>query len=81
MDEVQDDVFARMISERYRAAEEFRSMGAGEQARIRGTRERELARIRSEAIRDAEAARVVDGSSTLVLGTNSRLFRLLEGGR
>lgn len=90
VDEVQDDVFARMISERYRAAEEFRSMGAGEQARIRGMRERELARIRSEAIRgaeelrgaaDAEAARVVDGSSTLVLGTNSRLFRLLEGGR
>jgi modulator of FtsH protease HflC len=114
VEEVQQDVFDRMISERYRAAEEFRSMGAGEQARIRGMRERELSRIRSEAFAEAErirgaadaeatalyaashrqdpsfyefvrsleaASQVVDGSSTLLMGTDSRLFRILEGGR
>lgn len=114
VEEVQEDVFARMISERHRAAEEFRSMGAGEQARIRGMRERELSRIRSEAFAEAErirgaadaeaaalyaaahrqdasfyefirsleaASHVVDGSSTLLMGTDSRLFRMLEGRR
>ncbi|CAN5666110.1 protease modulator HflC [soil metagenome] len=114
VEEVQQDVFDRMISERYRAAEEFRSMGAGEQARIRGMRERELSRIRSEAFAEAErirgaadaeatalysqahrqdpsfyefvrsleaASHIVDGSSTLLMGTDSRLFRTLEGRR
>jgi len=114
VEEVQQDVFDRMISERYRAAEEFRSMGAGEQARIRGMRERELSRIRSEAFAEAErirgaadaeatalysqahrqdpsfyefvrsleaASHIVDGTSTLLMGTDSRLFRTLEGRR
>lgn len=57
VDEVQKDVFARMIAERQRIAELFRSEGEGESARIRGERERELKRIQSEAYRTAEELR------------------------
>jgi membrane protease subunit HflC len=52
--EVQREVYARMISERNRIAEQFKSEGAGEAARINGERERELATIRSEAYREAQ---------------------------
>ena len=55
--EVQQDVFARMIAERQRIAEEFRSEGQGESARIQGERERDLAQIESEAFRTAEERR------------------------
>lgn len=55
--EVQQDVFARMIAERQRIAEEFRSEGQGESARIQGERERDLAQIQSEAFRAAEELR------------------------
>ena len=57
VEEVQQDVFARMIAERQRIAEEFRSEGQGESARIHGERERELAQIQSEAYRQAEELR------------------------
>ena len=57
VEEVQQDVFARMIAERQRIAEEFRSEGQGESARIHGERERELAQIQSEAYRLAEELR------------------------
>ena len=57
VDEVQKDVFARMIAERRRIAELFRSEGQGEAARIQGERERELQRIQSEAFRAAEELR------------------------
>ena len=57
VEEVQQDVFARMIAERQRIAEEFRSVGQGESARIHGERERELAQIQSEAYRRAEELR------------------------
>ena len=50
-------MFARMIAERQRIAEEFRSEGQGEAARIDGERERELAQIQSEAYRIAEELR------------------------
>ncbi len=52
--EVQREVYARMISERNRIAEQFRSEGAGESARINGERERDLRVINSEAYRDAQ---------------------------
>ena len=64
---VQAEVYTRMISERKRIAEQFRSEGIGEAARINGEKEWELARITSEAYRkteetrgaaDAEAARI-----------------------
>jgi modulator of FtsH protease HflC len=57
VDEVQRDVFARMIAERQRIAELFRSEGQGEAARIQGERERDLQRIQSEAFKTAEELR------------------------
>lgn len=52
--EVQRKVFERMISERKRAAEKYRSEGQGKKAEIEGQMEKELNRIRSEAYRVAE---------------------------
>jgi len=52
--EVRRKVYERMISERNRIAEQFRSEGAGEAARINGEKERELRKIRSEAYRKAQ---------------------------
>ena len=67
VDEVQQDVFARMIAERQRIAEEFRSEGQGEAARIRGERERDLQRIQSEAYRTAQELRgTADAESTTI---------------
>jgi len=57
VEEVQQEVYSRMISERQRIAEQFRSEGAGEAARINGERERELRSIRSEAYREAQKIR------------------------
>lgn len=54
VEEVQRAVFNRMISERQRIAEQFRSEGAGEAARIQGEKERELSVISSEAYRQAQ---------------------------
>jgi len=54
VEEVRREVYSRMISERQRIAEQFRSEGAGEAARIRGEKERELRVIASEAYRDSE---------------------------
>ena len=69
VEEVQQDVFARMIAERQRIAEEFRSEGEGEAARIAGERDLELLRIQSEAYRSAEELRgVADGTATAVYG-------------
>ena len=69
VEEVQQDVFARMIAERQRIAEEFRSEGQGEAARIAGERDLELLRIQSEAYREAEELRgVADGEATAVYG-------------
>lgn len=57
VDEVQKDVFDRMIAERKRVAQRYRSEGQGEAARIRGEKERDLAQIESEAYRTAEEIR------------------------
>ncbi len=54
VEEVQKEVFERMIAERQRAAARFRSEGEGEAARIRGEKDRELQRIQSEAYRQAQ---------------------------
>ncbi len=64
-------VYERMISERKRIAEEYRSEGAGEAARINGNKDRDLQKITSEAYRqaqeikgraDAEAADIYAGA-------------------
>jgi membrane protease subunit HflC len=54
VEEVRQDVFDRMIAERNRIAERYRSVGEGEAARIDGERELELQRITSEAYRTAQ---------------------------
>jgi membrane protease subunit HflC len=65
--EVRKKVYERMVSERKRIAEEFRSQGAGESARISGQKDRDLKEITSDAYRrsqeikgkaDAKAANV-----------------------
>lgn len=67
VEEVQRDVFARMIAERNRIAERFRSEGQGEAARIGGEKERELKRIQSEAYRTAQELRgKADGEATRI---------------
>ena len=52
--EVQDQVYERMKSERFRIADKFRSEGQGEASRINGEKERELKSIQSNAFREAE---------------------------
>jgi len=55
--QVQEQVFQRMIAERQRIAGQFRSEGEGKAAEIEGETERMLAEIRSTAQRDAEIIR------------------------
>lgn len=55
--DVRQTVYDRMISERNRIADEFRSEGQGEASRINGEKERDLKRIQSEAFREAEIIR------------------------
>ncbi len=57
VEEVRRKVYERMISERQRIAERYRSEGMGESAEIRGKKEKELQRITSEAYRIAEEVR------------------------
>ena len=112
---VRPKIYDRMISERQQIAEQFRSEGNGEAARINGNRERELQKIRSEAYRRVEEIRgeadatatgiyaraynqseesvhfyeftrtmsayrtIIAGDTTLVLSTDSELFKFLKG--
>jgi len=52
--EVRRKVYERMISERKRAAEQFRSEGQGKRAEIEGQMKKELEEIRSEAYKTAQ---------------------------
>ena len=54
VEDVRQTVYDRMISERNRIADKFRSEGQGEAARINGEKERELKSIQSEAFREAQ---------------------------
>lgn len=54
IEDVRQQVYERMKSERYRIADKFRSEGQGEASRINGEKERELKTIQSVAFRDAE---------------------------
>ena len=63
--QVLQDVHARMIAERQRIADLFRSEGQGDSAKILGDMERDLQRISSEAYRTAEEIRGrADASAT-----------------
>jgi membrane protease subunit HflC len=67
VEEVQQDVFERMIAERKRVAQRYRSEGEGEAARIEGERQRDLAQIQSEAYRTAQELRgKADATATSV---------------
>ena len=54
VEEVRAKVYERMISERTRIAEKYRSEGQGKKAEIEGQMEKELQRITSEAYRTAQ---------------------------
>jgi len=71
VEEVQQKIFERMIAERQRMADEFRSEGQGEASKILGDKERDLEQIESEAYRqsqeiigkaDAEATNIYAGA-------------------
>lgn len=67
VDEVRNRVYDRMISERNRIADQFRSEGQGEARVIEGNKERDLAQIQSEAVREAEKIRgVADAKATAI---------------
>ncbi len=57
VEEVQKKIYERMITERKRIADKFRSEGQGEAAKIFGDKERDLKKIRSEAYRQAQEIR------------------------
>ncbi|MFT5107856.1 MAG: membrane protease subunit HflC [Verrucomicrobiales bacterium] len=112
---VVNEIHNRMISERQQIAAGFRSTGAGEAARIMGTKERELKTINSQAYREVEEIRgtadakaiaiyaeaynqseeaaefyqftetlkvykeSLGKDSSVILSTDSELFRFLEG--
>ena len=54
VERVREGVYARMIAERERVAEQYRSEGEGKKAEIEGRRAKELQRITSEAYRTAQ---------------------------
>ncbi len=54
VEEVQKKIYERMITERKRIAEKYRSEGQGEASKILGAKERELKKIQSEAYRMAQ---------------------------
>lgn len=66
-EDVQQQVFARMIAERQRIAQRYRSEGEGQAAEIAGEKERELQRLESAAYRDAEQLRgEADGEAAAI---------------
>lgn len=86
---VQRQVFSRMIAERQRVAEMFRSEGRGESAEILGETQRELDEILSEAEKQAEIIRgAAEAKATQIYNTAYGedpefygFYRILEGYR
>ncbi len=80
---VQEKVFARMISERNRIAEGFRSQGEGKRAEILGKKELELKKIESDAYREVQEIKgKSDAEATGIYASaynmEPELFRLLK---
>ncbi len=64
---VREKVFSRMIAERERIAEQYRSEGRGERSKILGDMKRDLQKITSEAYRTAQVIKgKADGQSTKI---------------
>jgi membrane protease subunit HflC len=92
--EVQDQVYERMKSERFRIADKFRSEGQGEASRINGEKERELKSIQSNAFREAEEIKgkadatavksmetfekTFDNKTSIFISTDSELYKYLK---
>jgi modulator of FtsH protease HflC len=67
VDEVREKVYDRMIAERKRAAETYRSEGRGESAQIKGKMERELKEIMSGAYKKAQIIKgEAEGKATAI---------------
>jgi membrane protease subunit HflC len=80
---VRKSVYDRMIAERKRIAERFRSEGLGESARIRGEKERELKSIRSGAYRKSqEIVGKADAEATAIYaaayGRDPEFYRFIK---
>jgi modulator of FtsH protease HflC len=70
---VEGKVYERMISERNRVAEKIRSIGKGEEAKIRGKLNRDLKEIESEAFRRAEEIKgAAEAKATIVYAQSLR---------
>jgi membrane protease subunit HflC len=83
VDTVQAKVFERMISERKRIADRYRSEGQGKSAEIRGRKERELKKIESEAYRKSqEIMGKADAEATAIyasaFGRDPELYRFVR---
>ncbi len=67
VESVREKVFSRMIAERERIAEQYRSEGQGERSRILGDMEKALLEITSEAYKQAETIKgEADGEATRI---------------
>ena len=69
--EVQRKIYERMVSERKRAAEKYRSMGRGKKAEIEGKIDKELKTILSAAYRDGEKIKGVADQEAINLYANA----------
>jgi membrane protease subunit HflC len=83
IDDVLRKIYERMIAERKRAAQQFRSEGLGRQAEIGGRREKDLNVIRSEAFRKAQEIKgKADAASTRIYadayGKDPDFYRFTE---
>lgn len=86
VEDVRQNVYDRMVSERRRIAAHYISEGEGEAARIEGKRERELKEITSDAYREAEEIRgVADAEAAAVYAAaydqsadSRRFYQLLK---
>ncbi len=67
VEDVRKKVYDRMIAERQRAAEQYRSEGRGRRAEVEGLMEKELKKITSEAYRSAQKIKgKADAASTKI---------------
>ncbi len=71
VDEVRNKVYDRMIAERKRAAEKYRSEGHGKAAEISGQVEKELKLITSEAYRQAQILKGKADAETINIYANA----------
>lgn len=66
-EEVRNSVYNRMVAERKRIAEKYRSEGQGEARKIEGSMEKDLKKITSEAYKTAQEVRgKADGEATRI---------------